>query len=113
MQAEYIAKKRIQIQKKMISICEVVAANTMNYSKQPNKYRIEMSMGTSMAGIGINVYNSDHKDIESVDCYGIHWPFEHMMFFNKERFDRDVNEKLMELETILKVAKKYYNLNNK
>lgn len=109
--AEYIASKRSLIHKKVAEISRIVALNSM-HNTSTVKYYIEMSMGNAMSGLGINVYLGDQL-VESADCFGIGWPFENMIFFHKDRFDIDVNRKLIELETIRKIAKKYYDLNNK
>ena len=111
-QAEYIALKRNLIEKKVVEVAQIVTSNAMNHANNQNKYFIELTIGSAMAGAGINVYLKDDR-IESADCYGIYWPFENMMFFNKDRFDRDVKIKLKEIKLLHDIAKKYFDLNNK
>lgn len=110
-QAEYIAYKRNLIEKKIAEISKIVVSNTMR-NKDPEKFGIELSIGSALAGVSIHVYFKNENVIHA-ECIGIYWPFEHMMFFHQERFDRDVNEKLVELEDIRKIAKNYFDLNNK
>lgn len=111
-QAEYIALKRNLIEKKIVEISQIVVSNAMNHSNSDDKYFIEFQIGSAMSGAGINVYLKSER-IESADCYGIDWPFAHIMYFNKERFDRDVKMKLQEIKSIHHIAKKYFDLNNK
>jgi len=110
-QADYIASRRIAINKKMTDIAKLIIQNTVNNPDRNKAYAIELSIGSSMGGIGINIYKGN-DGIENADCYGVYWPFENVMFFNKERFDNDVNDKIKQLDVIFKMAKKYSDLNN-
>jgi hypothetical protein len=111
MQALYIASQRKLIEKKMLDTAKIVASNTMRI-KDEEKFGIELNIGSAMGGISIIVYKN-HKQVEFADCYGVYWPFENIIFFHKERLDRDVTEKLKELQVIYDIAKKYFDLNNK